>query len=91
MKKKVKLLVSMAGAFPRGNEFNINRDISAALSVSKNWPTPVIYSGFEIGKKIKTGLPLVNNAAIRHSPVERRLPHQHTPGHRGRAGPDELG
>ena len=70
VKKKVKLLVSMAGAFPRGNEFNINRDISAALSVSKNWPTSIIYSGFEIGKRIKTGLPLINNDAIRHSPVK---------------------
>lgn len=69
-KKKVKLLVCMAGGFPRGNEFNINRDASAALSVSKNWPTPIIYSGFEIGKKIKTGLPLVNNTAIHHSPVQ---------------------
>ncbi|HEY4111139.1 nucleoside hydrolase [Puia sp.] len=70
VKKKVKLLVSMAGTFPRGKEFNINSDVSAALSVSKNWPTPVIYSGFEIGKRIKTGLPLVHNAAIRNSPVK---------------------
>jgi inosine-uridine nucleoside N-ribohydrolase len=69
-KKKVKLLVCMAGGFPRGNEFNINRDVSAALAVSKNWPSPIIYSGFEIGKKIKTGLPLVNNTAIQHSPVK---------------------
>jgi len=69
-KKKVKLLVCMAGGFPRGNEFNINRDVSASLAVSKNWPTPIIYSGFEIGKKVKTGLPLVNNAAIQHSPVK---------------------
>jgi len=68
--KKVKLLVCMAGSFPRGNEFNINRDISAALAVSKNWPSPIIYSGFEIGKRIKTGLPLINNAAIQHSPVK---------------------
>jgi inosine-uridine nucleoside N-ribohydrolase len=70
VKKKVKLLVCMAGSFPRGNEFNINRDISAALAVSKNWPSFIIYSGFEIGKRIKTGLPLINNTSIRHSPVK---------------------
>ncbi|HEY4335859.1 MAG TPA: nucleoside hydrolase [Puia sp.] len=70
VKKKVKLLVCMAGSFPRGNEFNINRDVSAALAVSKNWPSSIIYSGFEIGKRIKTGLPLINNSAIRHSPVK---------------------
>jgi pyrimidine-specific ribonucleoside hydrolase len=69
-KKKVKLLVSMAGTFPRGKEFNINTDISASLSVSKNWPTPIIYSGFEIGKRIKTGLPLIHNTAIHNSPVK---------------------
>ena len=70
VKKKVKLLVCMAGAFPRGKEFNINRDVSAALAVSKDWPSPVIYSGFEIGKRIKTGLPLVGNENIQHSPVK---------------------
>ncbi|GGB25018.1 nucleoside hydrolase [Puia dinghuensis] len=69
-KKKVRLLVSMAGAFPRGKEFNINRDVSAALAVSKDWPSPIIYSGFEIGKRIKCGLPLVNNNTIQHDPVK---------------------
>ena len=70
VKKKVKLLVCMAGSFPRGKEFNITSDISAALSVSKNWPTPIIYSGFEIGSRIKTGLALIGNPAIRNSPVK---------------------
>ncbi|HLZ85998.1 MAG TPA: nucleoside hydrolase [Puia sp.] len=70
VKKKVKLLVSMAGTFPRGKEFNVTSDISAALAVSKDWPTPIIYSGFEIGRRIHTGLPLVNNAKIQHSPVK---------------------
>jgi pyrimidine-specific ribonucleoside hydrolase len=70
VKKKVKLLVCMAGAFPGGREFNIYSDAAAAGSVSKSWPGPIIYSGFEIGKKIKTGIPLINNAAIRNSPVK---------------------
>ena len=68
--QKVQRLVCMAGAFPHGNEFNVNRDIPAAQAVAKDWPTIVIYSGFEIGKRIKTGLPLINNEAIRHSPVK---------------------
>jgi pyrimidine-specific ribonucleoside hydrolase len=70
VRKKVRLLVCMAGASPRGNEFNINRDIPAAQAVAKDWPTPIIYSGFEIGKKIHTGIPLIHNAAIGHSPVK---------------------
>lgn len=70
VKKKVKLLVSMAGTFPSGREFNIHRDVISARHVFENWPIPVIFSGFEIGQKIKTGLPLINNNNIGKSPVK---------------------
>lgn len=68
--KKVKSLVSMAGKFPSGREFNIYMDGAAAKYVYDNWSTPVIFSGFEIGEKIKTGLPLIHNNAIHKSPVK---------------------
>jgi pyrimidine-specific ribonucleoside hydrolase len=45
-------------------------DSAAAKYVFSNWSTPVIFSGFEIGEKIKTGLPLINNQAIQKSPVK---------------------
>jgi pyrimidine-specific ribonucleoside hydrolase len=70
VEKKVKSLVSMAGKFPSGREFNIYMDGPAAKYVYSNWNTPVIFSGFEIGEKIKTGLPLINNNAIKNSPVK---------------------
>jgi inosine-uridine nucleoside N-ribohydrolase len=70
IKKKVKRLVSMAGKFPEGKEFNIFIDSVASQEVFTNWPTEVIYSGFEIGEKIKTGLPLVQNNAIESSPAK---------------------
>ena len=70
VKQKVKQLVSMAGAFPSGFEFNVIKHKEASKYVFDHWPTPVILSGFEIGKKIKTGLPLVANASIRHSAVK---------------------
>lgn len=70
IKKKVKLLVSMAGGFPRGDEFNVNRDAVSSRTVFDNWSTPIIFSGFEIGMKIKTGLPIVHNATVHHSPVK---------------------
>lgn len=70
VKKKVKRLVSMAGKFPEGKEFNIFIDSVASQEVFTNWPTEVIYSGFEIGEKIKTGLPLVQNDAIQNSPTK---------------------
>jgi inosine-uridine nucleoside N-ribohydrolase len=68
--QKVKKLVSMAGIFPLGKEFNVAMDSVASAYVFEHWPTPILLSGFEIGVKIKTGLPLVNNASIQNSPVK---------------------
>ena len=70
IKQKVKQLVCMAGRFPLGSEFNVNRDAVASQLVFNNWPTPVLLSGFEIGMKIKTGLPLIRNTSIKSSPVK---------------------
>jgi inosine-uridine nucleoside N-ribohydrolase len=70
IKKKVKQLVCMAGKFPSGYEFNVDKDIVASNNVFQNIDIPIIYSGFEIGEKIKTGLPLINNAAISNSPIK---------------------
>jgi inosine-uridine nucleoside N-ribohydrolase len=70
VQKKVARLVSMAAKFPSGKEFNVEKDAPASQVVFKNWPTEVICSGFEIGEKIKTGLPLIQNEAIQNSPVK---------------------
>ena len=70
VEKKVKQLVCMAGRFPSGSEFNVDRDPAASQIVFSRWPTAVLLSGFEIGQKIKTGLPLVHNDTITHSPVK---------------------
>ena len=68
--KKVINLVSMAGRFPSGNEFNLAQDIKSSKKVLADWPTPILFSGFEIGQKIKTGLPLIHNDEIKKSPVK---------------------
>jgi pyrimidine-specific ribonucleoside hydrolase len=70
VKQKVKQLVCMAGRFPSGSEFNVNRDAAASQNVFSNWPTNILFSGFEIGWKIKVGLPLIHNNAIHNSPVK---------------------
>ncbi len=70
VKQKVKQLVSMAGRFPSGSEFNINRDFIAAKYVFDHFPAPVLFSGFEIGEKIKCGIPLIQNDSITQSPVK---------------------
>jgi len=53
-KKKVRLLSVMAGAFApiKGKdhyEYNVVKDIAAAQALAKNWPTTIVYSGFEVG------------------------------------------
>jgi inosine-uridine nucleoside N-ribohydrolase len=70
VKQKVKQLVCMAGRFPSGSEFNVNRDAAASQNVFSNWPTNILFSGFEIGWRIKVGLPLIHNEAIHDSPVK---------------------
>jgi pyrimidine-specific ribonucleoside hydrolase len=70
VKQKVRQLVSMAGGFPSGKEFNVRIDSSASQYVFTHWPTPILLSGFEIGWKIRTGLPLIHNNTIHNSPVK---------------------
>lgn len=70
VKRKVKQLVCMAGRFPKGSEFNVDRDAAASQNVFSNWPTNILFSGFEIGQKIKVGLPLIRNNVIHNSPVK---------------------
>jgi inosine-uridine nucleoside N-ribohydrolase len=53
--QKVKNWVAMAGGFPEGSEFNVNKHAAASYYVFQNWPTPILFSGFEIGWKIMTG------------------------------------
>lgn len=68
--KKVKRLVSMAGRFPEGSEFNVNTDPQSSQYALEHFSRPVIFSGFEIGKDIKTGIPLISDSSITNSPVK---------------------
>ena len=69
VQRKVKRLVSMAGKFPEGKEFNICMDSAASKYVYENWPGEIIFSGFEIGCEIHTGLRLIKSD-IKNSPVK---------------------
>jgi inosine-uridine nucleoside N-ribohydrolase len=51
--RKVRLLSVMAGHFPFGQpEYNVKTDIPAARKVFDEWPTPIVFSGFEIGQAL---------------------------------------
>lgn len=67
--QKVKKLVSMAGKFPAGREYNVLIDSVASEKVFTQWPTEIIFSGFEIGAEIKTGLRVIHNETL-NSPVK---------------------
>lgn len=64
VKNKVRLLVSMAGTFPQGREFNLYTDTASSALVFKKWPSPIQFSGFEIGAAIKTGSALIADNAL---------------------------
>jgi inosine-uridine nucleoside N-ribohydrolase len=59
----------MAGRFPEGREFNIFIDSTSSEYVFNEWPGEVIFTGFEIGSKIFTGLRLISSD-IKNSPVK---------------------
>lgn len=62
VKKKVRLLSIMAGAFRQiadkdgklydHKEYNVIKDIPACKKLVADWPTPIVWSGFEIGKNL---------------------------------------
>jgi hypothetical protein len=54
--RKVRRMVSMAGGYPsRSGENNLNGDPASAQNVASNWPTPIVWAGYEVGDLIHTG------------------------------------
>jgi inosine-uridine nucleoside N-ribohydrolase len=53
VQQKVKALYLMAGNFAQPKpEYNVFTDAEAFRDLMKNWPTPIVFSGFEIGLEI---------------------------------------
>jgi inosine-uridine nucleoside N-ribohydrolase len=52
--RKVRLLVAMAGHFPPAAqpEYNVVTDIPSAQKVFHEWPSPTVFSGFEVGEAL---------------------------------------
>ncbi len=69
VEQKVKQFVAMAGKFPEGKEFNVHMDSTASEYVIQNWPGEIVFTGFEIGWEIRTGLRLINSDT-KNSPVK---------------------
>jgi inosine-uridine nucleoside N-ribohydrolase len=53
IENKVALVVAMAGNFADGApEYNVRIDAPSAKDVFEHWPTPILFSGFEIGRAL---------------------------------------
>ena len=53
---KVKMLVVMGGGYPsRPTEHNLSGDVPASQDVVANWPTKMVFSGYEVGDNVHTG------------------------------------
>jgi hypothetical protein len=70
VEKRVRAWVCMGGQFPAGREAcNFRRDAQSAAYVLAHWPTPVVFSGGELGIRVQTGAGLGKLPA--DSPVRR--------------------
>lgn len=71
---KVVRLVTMGGhypdseAHPDGREYNFALDAESTYAVIPNWPTPIVFSGFELGRDIVTGA-ILQKASVPENPV----------------------
>jgi len=53
VRQKVALVVAMAGNFAEGvPEYNIRIDVESAKAVYQRWPTPIVFSGLEVGRDL---------------------------------------
>jgi inosine-uridine nucleoside N-ribohydrolase len=74
VRRKVKQWSCMGGRFPssgEGSEFNLATYPEATAYVLGHWPTPVTFSGFEVGEKVMTGARLMRRDGAARSPIAR--------------------
>ncbi len=53
--RKVGVLSVMGGEYPSGGEANFQVDGPAARHIADHWPTPIMFSGVELGQDVLTG------------------------------------
>lgn len=82
IKAKVRLLSLMAGSFQTVGdsnyftEYNVQYDIPSARKVAAEWPTPMIWSGVEIGLAVRFPLVAIDNdfASVPRHPIAEAYP-----------------
>ena len=87
--KKVKLLSVMAGVFQTVNfdtrhlEYNVVKDIPSAQALVKNWPVPLVWSGYEIGVAAAFPHTVIEHdfEYVKHHPLKEAYYLYHPPPH----------
>jgi len=62
----------MAGNFADGKpEFNLEKDVPSAIKLFRDWPTPIVVSGFEIGAALEFPATRIERdfSYVQHHPV----------------------
>ena len=77
--KKIKKWVCMGGMFPSGREANIRWDTEASVEAINNWPSEILFCGWEIGN-MDTGGEILSlkddNPVKRAYELFGRIPHK---------------
>lgn len=72
VERKVKLWCCVGGKYPSGKEPNFYRpDPESTFITVGNWPTKAVFSGWELGDRVKTGGAWFKQHAPKNSPVYR--------------------
>ncbi len=70
VRRKVRTWVCMGGCLAKKRpEHNLAQDWTSSVYCFKHWPTPIVFSPFEIGIKIQTGARL--RETLKNNPVRR--------------------
>lgn len=69
VRKKIKEWVLMGGKFPEGAESNLRSIPDDAQYAIENWPSPILFSGVEIGSLVNTGASLARTSY--RNPIRR--------------------
>ncbi|HEU5077731.1 MAG TPA: nucleoside hydrolase [Opitutaceae bacterium] len=70
VRAKVAQLVCMGGKFPDGRfangggEYNVAWDTEASVRAINDWPTPAVFSGWEIGNRVRVGSKLAEREEL---------------------------
>lgn len=71
VRNKVKLLSVMAGNFVHTSksEYNVAKDIPSAKYVFENWPTKIVFGGWEIGAAVKYPATSITQDFVAEHPI----------------------